>query len=189
MSESEIGRRRWLRGLIPAATEVAAQVAGLAAEPPRPQRRPPGAIAEADFLAACTRCGECIEACPHGAVLFYNEKAGPRLAGTPIMRPDRRACHMCDGFPCAAACAEPALEVPAEPLAWLGVVRILPDRCMAYAGPECGACLRHCPDEAPAMQLIDWRPRVDERSCVGCGRCIHACPTRPRAIEMVPLGT
>ena len=26
--------------------------------------RPPGALPEKDFLAACTRCGQCVQACP-----------------------------------------------------------------------------------------------------------------------------
>jgi ferredoxin len=32
---------------------------------PFPLLRPPGAIAEPDFLATCTRCGDCAKACPH----------------------------------------------------------------------------------------------------------------------------
>src|SRR5215207_3613414 len=31
--------------------------------------RPPGAMAEIGFLAACTRCGACIDACPEHALL------------------------------------------------------------------------------------------------------------------------
>ena len=27
--------------------------------------RPPGALPEKDFLAACTRCGQCVQACPY----------------------------------------------------------------------------------------------------------------------------
>ena len=32
--------------------------------------RPPGALPEKDFLAACTRCGQCVQACPYDIVAF-----------------------------------------------------------------------------------------------------------------------
>ena len=32
--------------------------------------RPPGALPEKDFLAACTRCGQCVQACPYRYVAF-----------------------------------------------------------------------------------------------------------------------
>jgi len=54
-----------------------------------PVLRPPGAIDEATFLAECTRCEDCIEACPHDAIV----RAPARLrdaAGTPIIDASRR---------------------------------------------------------------------------------------------------
>jgi len=185
---SEISRRKWLRGIVPAAADTVAQAAGVSiAMTVKPQRRPPGARPEPEFLALCTRCTECADACPHHAVLAYNDKAGKTLAGTPIMRPERRVCEMCEGFPCARACPEGALVVPDASVWWLGAVRIRADRCIAFMGPECGACTGLCPPDAPAMSVIRDKPELDVDACVGCGRCIHACPTTPRAIEMVPL--
>jgi MauM/NapG family ferredoxin protein len=175
--------------VLPAAADVAATAAGVSlAASAAPQRRPPGACDdEASFLALCTRCDLCIDACPHGAILKFTDKAKPALRNTPVMRPERRACEMCEGYPCAQACPEGALTVPAERLCRLGSVRIAAERCIAYMGPECGACVGICPDNVPGIRLLAWRPEVDSRTCVGCGRCIHACPTSPPAIEMVPL--
>ena len=44
-----------------------------------PQRylRPPGALPELGFLAACTRCGDCIPACPVQAIVRAPTESGP----------------------------------------------------------------------------------------------------------------
>ena len=61
------------------------------------------------------------------------------------------------------------------------------DRCIAFMGPECGACIGVCPEATPGIALQAWKPVVDAQACVGCGKCIHVCPTSPPALEMVPL--
>lgn len=136
---------------------------------------------EASFLQRCTRCGDCVRACPHASVHVYNPGTGP-LEGTPVMLPERRACHMCDGFPCAAACETSALVPPETPVWPLGTVQVDPARCIAFLGPECGACRDLCPPAAPALRMRRERPDIDANLCVGCGRCIEACPTRPAAL-------
>jgi ferredoxin-type protein NapG len=150
------------------------------------RRRPPGAVVEATFLTLCTHCSDCASACPHAAIYSYNETAGV-LAGTPVLLPDQRPCHMCEGFPCAVACEEGALIVPTQTTWPLGEVRLIEDRCITFAGPDCGACGSLCPTEAEALQLVRGRPAIDAAQCIGCGRCIEACPVLPKAIELVPL--
>lgn len=187
MAAENVGRRRWLSGILPTAADAVVSTVEARLESFPPQRRPPGAVSEGRFLRLCTRCDECVEACPHGAVLKFTDAAPPPLAGTPVLRPDRRACHMCEGYPCAAACPEGALAPP-EVTPWpLGRVAIARDRCIAYMGPECGACVGVCPEGLAAIRLVAWRPVVDADRCVGCGLCIEACPTRPAAIELEPL--
>lgn len=184
---TDLERRKLLRNLVRGIGQAAARAS---ADLHPPQRRPPGALREAEFLSACTRCGKCSEACPEKAVFVYTESA-ERLAGTPVMLPDERPCTLCDGWPCAAACEDGALHVPADDAQLhayrLGLVRIATERCLAYLGPECGACVGLCPRQLQGMRLSAWKPEVDPEQCVGCGVCIEACPTDPPAIELVPL--
>jgi ferredoxin len=51
--------------------------------------RPPGALPELAFLAACTRCGACAPACPVRAILTV-PSAGGLAAGTPYLEPERQ---------------------------------------------------------------------------------------------------
>jgi len=150
------------------------------------RRRPPGAVPEAEFLAGCTACMACVEACPPRAIHTLAEGVRPG-AGTPVMVPDARPCSMCEGFPCIAAC-EPAVLIPFEGTSWpLGSVVVDPTHCLPFRGPECGACQGLCPAGVEALRLQRGRPVIDEAQCVGCGLCIEACPTRPAALQLVPL--
>ncbi|MEZ4468905.1 MAG: 4Fe-4S dicluster domain-containing protein [bacterium] len=181
------GRRRWLGGLLPRATEAVARVVSEEVErrlPPR--RRPPGAVGEALFLAGCTRCGDCVQACPHRAIFTLAAHVQPG-AGTPVMVPDERPCHGCEGFPCAAACTPGVLEVPDGNTWKLGTFHVVTERCLPFRGPECGACGGLCPNDPPALTFRLGRPAIDPDRCVGCGLCKPACPVRPAALELTPL--
>jgi ferredoxin-type protein NapG len=182
-----VDRRQWLQGVIRGASDVAAQVVEEKIERQVPkQRRPPGAGSELEFLALCTRCGDCSKACPHQAVFFFTEEAGEAYAGTPVLDPSLSPCHLCTDYPCVAACEPKALELPEETPV-LGAVRIDETRCITFKGPECGACAGLCPDGVKALTMSRCRPSVDESTCVGCGKCIEACPVMPPAVVLLPL--
>jgi ferredoxin-type protein NapF len=179
-------RRKWLSSLLPMAVDGASSLVEAKIERRLPaRRRPPGAVGEALFLTLCTRCDACVEACPHLAVHKLNPETGV-AAGTPVMRPAQRPCFMCEGFPCAAACEEGALEVPRGAVWPLGKVHLDLDLCLTTKGPECGACARLCPPGVSAIAMAGLQPRLDQEACVGCGRCVEACPTTPKAITLLP---
>lgn len=152
--------------------------------------RPPFALAEPDFLLACTRCDKCIEACDYDALFPLPARLGFQVAGTPAMDLPNRGCHMCQDWPCATACDPGALKLPRpgegspSPRARLARVRIDTRTCLPYSGPECGACAQSC----PVPGVLEWegglRPVIDEDRCTGCALCREACIMEPKAIEV-----
>src|SRR5437870_9746295 len=103
--------------------------------------RPPGAVDETLFLDRCTRCGDCLPACPYGSI-----KKDP-ANGYPVLFADASPCFLCDDFPCVAACATEALL----PVDERGAVRrgfAVLDEAKCTAAQACGVCIAKCPVEA-----------------------------------------
>ncbi len=146
--------------------------------------RPPGALDGMAFLAACTRCGECIDVCPVDAIQRAPPSAG-LAAGTPIIDPIRQPCTVCPDMPCVAACEPQALVWPAR--GWedcrLGQLELLPERCIAFHGSECRVCGEACPIGERALGFdVAGRPVIRAEGCVGCGVCVRACVTEPSSL-------
>ena len=166
---------------------VVQQAGGLLADRYAPRRhfRPPGAIAEPAFLAACTRCGYCIEACPVDAIVSAAASAG-LAAATPIIEPLVQPCIACEGMFCATVCPTGALVPP--PGGWagekLGRLELDAARCIAFQGIECGVCARVCPVGATALDLDAAGRPVIGAECVGCGICVRACVTTPSSFTL-----
>lgn len=60
--------------------------------------------------------------------------------------------------------------------------------CIAYSGPECGACRGSCPID----NTLTWQgetPLINQQSCIGCGQCREFCITEPKAIEIQTIST
>jgi ferredoxin-type protein NapG len=132
--------------------------------------RPPGAVDEALFLERCTRCNDCAEACPHQSIQF------DRRDGTPVIFPDQEPCHLCDDFPCIAACATEAL-LPVESVGGVRMGLAVVSHRLCTAGQGCHACVSQCPTQALSMDFSEMRLEVTSSRCTGCGLCEQVCKT------------
>ncbi|MBP6308144.1 MAG: 4Fe-4S binding protein [Burkholderiaceae bacterium] len=155
--------------------------------------RPPYAQDELAFLLACTRCGACIAACPHEVIFPLAARLGITVAGTPAMDLLHKGCHLCEAWPCVAACEPGALKQHARGADTKDAPSALPrpfarvtidtHACLPHQGPECGACEGSCP--IPGALVWDmYRPRIDPEHCVGCALCRAACIAQPSAIKI-----
>ena len=167
--------------------QIASRAGALIADRVAPRRhfRPPGALSEPAFLAACTRCGYCTEACPVDAVRPAPSSAG-LAAGTPIIEPASIPCVACEGMFCASVCPTGALVLPAGGWAGekIGDLALDEDRCIAFQGIECGVCARACPVGPTALDLDAKGRPVIKDGCVGCGVCVRACVTSPSSLAL-----
>lgn len=151
--------------------------------------RPPGALPEVAFLAACTRCSLCVEACPPFALRKLPAHEG-LAAGTPYIDPLLQGCTVCETMPCARACPTGALTLPPE--GWVGyrlaALELVPERCVTYRETPCRACADACPVGPAALDIDEaGHPVLKIEGCVGCGMCVRACITTPASLILHPL--
>lgn len=151
--------------------------------------RPPGALPEIAFLAACTRCGLCSPVCPVQAIRTVLPSGG-LAAGTPYLEPTNQPCVACAEMPCVRACPTGALTLPAH--GWhgyrLGTVEFVPERCVTFTGSPCRVCVDACPMGDRALgQDEAGHPVLRHEGCVGCGVCVRECITSPSSFEFKAL--
>ncbi len=153
--------------------------------------RPPGALGEDDFLAACIRCGQCVEACPFDTLKLATSLGAGRDRGSPYMNARDIPCYLCEGhgdLKCITACPSGALAPVADIKdIRMGIAVLDEGTCLAYNGTVCRACWHACPLPNEAIRFDDMlRVVVVDDACIGCGLCDHACPTTPSAIPIRP---
>jgi len=160
-----------------------------------PLLRPPGALDEAEFLASCIRCGQCVEACPpeYNTLQLVDDRAGISF-GSPFVDSRNTPCYLCanyEGLLCIDVCPTAALSPVADTASVrMGTAVIDHSRCLAYNRVICRACWHACPFPDDAIRFDSMlRPVVVEEACVGCGLCDHACPTEVSSIPIRPAST
>lgn len=152
--------------------------------------RPPGALPEMAFLAACTRCGACESVCPPHAI-FPVPSSGGLAAGTPSIDPRTQPCIACTDMPCVRSCPTGALTLP--PTGWegyrMGALEFFPERCVTYRGTACRVCADACPVGDKALAIDEaGHPVVRVEGCVGCGVCVRECITSPSSFQLTIPG-
>ena len=163
--------------------------------------RPPGALPEDDFLAACVRCGLCVRACPH-KTLKLAELGDNVATGMPYFEARDIPCEMCEDIPCVVACPTGALDRSLTDIgkAKMGLaVLIDQENCLNFLGLRCDVCYRVCPviDKAITLERMH-NPRSDRHAmllptvhseyCTGCGKCEKACVLPGEsAIKVLPI--
>jgi ferredoxin-type protein NapG len=162
--------------------------------------RPPGALAETDFLGACIRCGLCVRDCPYNTLKLSN--IGDAVAlGTPYFDARAVPCEMCEDIPCVKACPTGALNHQLENIddARMGLAVIVDqESCIAFQGLRCEVCFNVCPVRGTAITLdmqsnkrtgkhALFIPVVHSEACTGCGKCEHACILDEAAIKVLSL--
>ena len=146
--------------------------------------RPPGALDEPAFLASCSRCLRCLDACAPMAIKTAPVFGGIANLGTPVLETNK--CILC--MECIRTCPTGALsKIPKEEI-YLGTAVILKDVCFAWLkSRRCKECEKACKPEAIVMEESRF-PVVKAEKCNGCGICMRRCPTEPRAIYISPEG-
>ncbi len=162
--------------------------------------RPPGALDEALFDAACVRCGLCVRACPYGTLDLA--RLGDGIAtGTPYFQARKVPCEMCPDIPCVPACPTGALDHSLKEIdkARMGLaVLVDQETCLNFLGLRCDVCYRVCPaiDKAITLELRHnersgkhamFLPVVHSEACTGCGKCEKSCVLEEAAIKVFPL--
>ncbi|MCK6423729.1 MAG: ferredoxin-type protein NapG [Burkholderiaceae bacterium] len=161
--------------------------------------RPPGALAEPDFLGACLRCGLCLRDCPYD-ILRLATPDEPVATGTPYFLARHKPCEMCEDIPCVKACPSGALDPALTEIgqAQMGLaVLVDQENCLNFLGLRCDICYRVCPVIDRAITLEEqsnlrtgkhalFIPVVHSQACTGCGKCEKSCPLEVAAIKVYP---
>ena len=167
--------------------------------------RPPGALAEDEFLARCIRCGECMKVCPTNAIHPASLEGGVEGIWTPLLNTSIGYCdYECNL--CSQVCPTHAIrqiDVPEKQKIKIGLAYIDRNRCLPWAySKTCIVCEEHCPTPKKAIwfeevevrnlqgeKLTVKQPRVDPELCIGCGICEAKCPVKaPAAVRVTSVG-
>ncbi len=173
--------------------------------------RPPGSVAEEDFLRRCIRCGQCMRVCPNNALHPTFMESGLEGLWSPIMIAKIGYCEPTCTL-CGQVCPTGAI-LELTQMAKVGDENTQPNRigtafidrgrCLPWAmAKPCIVCEEWCPTSPKSIYLLDAvesdsqgnevkvkKPHVDPDRCTGCGACEFACPVQDkRAIYVTSVG-
>lgn len=135
-------------------------------------RRPPWTAG--DFHDACTRCGACLDACPHG-LLFKGDGGYPEISFAD------EGCDFCGK--CAESCPDPVFDLTRPAFDWRIAISA---QCLAIANIDCQSCQDACEPRAITFRPTLGRapqPQAFPDLCTGCGACLPVCPASAIQLE------
>jgi polyferredoxin len=157
--------------------------------------RPPGAVAEEEFLDKCIRCAECMKVCPTNALHPTLFEAGLEGLGTPRLVPALGYCdYECSA--CSQVCPTGAirqLSLAEKKETKIGTAYFNKNKCYPWnENLNCLVCEEHCPTPEKSIKFWDVevleqetnriitvkRPYVVTETCIGCGICEQKCPLK-----------
>jgi len=199
LSRHQEQRRRLLRaGLVTAGLVLLQPLAFMPLVRRWQQRlRPPGALDERAFLAACIKCGQCVQVCPVEAIVLADMDDGLGT-GVPFIDARSQACDFsCDALSCILACPTGALshDLAAKEEVEAGLARLArPEQCLArqgkgFRGPVRDAGFR---GRLRYEQVDRWNPiqvRDHPYDRDPCDLCVLECPIGEAAIQLVAFPT
>jgi len=150
----DLSRRNLLRGKNTAVT---------------PSRRLPWVISEAVFIDNCSRCDECIDACPEKIIVKGD-------AGFPTVDFGLGECTFCQE--CIKVCEQPLFTAHRANKAWQTSLTFL-DSCLAKSNVYCQSCQDVCDVDAISFVYAAGstpQPQINLEDCTGCGACVIPCP-------------
>jgi len=164
--------------------------------------RPPGSVAEGEFLERCIKCDQCLNVCPTNVLQPATfAEGGFEALWTPVMNFNVAHCQLKCNL-CSEVCPTGAIrritvaeKLGKGPYAKQGPVRlgtafIDTNRCLPWANQiPCVVCEEVCPTSPKAIQSIDEevkdvfgkivtlnKPFIVPDLCIGCGICQAECP-------------
>ena len=173
--------------------------------------RPPGSLAEEDFLGRCIRCGQCMRVCPNNALHPTLLEAGFEGLWTPYLIAKIGYCEPTCTL-CGQVCPTGAIDEltiarkvgnESTPPVRIGTAFFDRGRCLPWGmATPCIVCEEWCPTTPKAIyfqaevavneageEVPVQRPRVNPALCTGCGACEFACPVWDRkAVYVTSVG-
>lgn len=177
--------------------------------------RPPGSVAEREFLAKCIKCDQCINVCPTNVLQPATlQQGGIETLWTPVMNFNIKHCQL-KCVLCSEVCPTGAIRkisvveklgagefIEQGPIR-IGTAFVNRSRCLPWANQiPCVVCEEVCPVAPKAIQTFDEeeknvfgklvvlnKPHIVPDLCIGCGICQSECPVQDNpAVYVTAVG-